>query len=47
MFEGPGLVLTEYRADTYDSDEDGDRSERLTVETYYTRRAMSGALTAR
>ena len=47
VFEGPGLVLTEYRADTYDSDEDGDRSERLTVETYYTRRAMSGALTAR
>ena len=47
VFEGPGLVLTRYRPDTYDSDNDGDRSERMKVETYYTRRATTDASAAR
>ena len=47
VFEGPGLVLTEYRTDTYDYDEDGDRSEQLTVETYYTTRETAGASAVR
>ena len=37
-FEGPGLILTQFRSDTNDGDNDGDRDERLTVETYYTAR---------
>lgn len=37
-FAGPGLILTIQRPDTNDIDRDGDQSETLTIETYYSRR---------